>query len=500
MDSDASFDRLTTLANKASPEFSLGARSAYLVDPEFAANPPHYSFFPLINYGGESDFFKAVSYIDVILEDRFESRKHFFKDAVVIAGPFDEYFKDVLNTPLGDMFGVETHAHVLRSILTDSFYHPPSEKNIRLIIIAFSVVLIFGILRFKGAWLKGLWLFGLTIPYLIASQYIFDTERLVLPIMPIIWVAVFGGFVMLIFDFVIDQFERQQLRGYLNRYVSPDVARILVEDRDGFDQLLKGASRPIAILFSDIRGFTTLSEQYTPEGLVEHLNEYFQSMVDSILNRRGSLNKYIGDAILAVWGDIYSAGPAQDCHSAVSSAMEMVERLESLNEDWSKRENRLPLSIGIGISHGEGFVGNMGHPNRMEVAVMGDVVNLGSRLEGATKQYGCPILVNEEVYLNTQNDFHYQELDVIQVKGKTEGVRIYRPITPISQEKPEWLTIWTSALSTYRSREFDKAHEKFTQISKDYLELQTLCLLYQERCKDLSASPSPLKIGIMFMS
>lgn len=485
------YEKLVRRAHSTPLELSLGARTAALVDPEFAANPPPFTYRPIINYGGEAGFFTTISYLDVILEDRFESRKGIFKDAIVIAGPFDDFFKDVIPTPLGDMFGVETHAHVLRSILTESFYKPLSDKKNLAIITLFSGILVIGNLRLKAAWMKGAWLFGITLAYFALSQIAFETGRWVIPSVPVMWIVVFGGFILLIYDFVIDQYERQQLRGYLNRYVSPDVARILVDNRDGFDQLLQGASRPIAVLFSDIRGFTTLSERYTPQGLVNHLNEYFQGMVDSILNRRGSLNKYIGDAILAVWGDVYTQGPQTDCTAAVSSALEMVTKLEALNADWESRDDRLPLGIGVGISYGEAFVGNMGHPNRMEVAVMGDVVNLGSRLEGATKQYGCAVLVSEEVVKNSDDTYQYQELDIIQVKGKTEGIRIYTPVCKVDEVAPAWLESWHEALETYRSREFDLAHEKFTELAQVSLELEKQSSLYLERCLELQKNPPP---------
>ena len=482
---------LKKLAERLPLELSLSARMAANLDDKYLENIDLLSTQNYINYAHSTEYFFKVSYIDLLLEDRFEQIRHNFEDAIVLIGPWSDRFKDVKVTPWGNMFGVETHAHALRSILTQSFYRESSKTVQTALILGFAALLLLGNLRLKNALSKGAWIFGLSVSYLLLAQFLFEYQRLILPFVPILWISIQGGFFLIIFDFVIDQFERKQLRGYLNRYVSPEVARILVEDRDGFDQLLKGTSRPIAALFSDIRGFTAISEQYSPVGLVNHLNEYFQSMVDSILNRRGSLNKYIGDAIFAVWGDVYSAGPEKDCEGAVGAALDMVQRLKTLNAEWAQRDNRIPLEIGIGISHGEGFVGNMGHPNRMEVAVMGDVVNLGSRLEGATKQYGCEIIVGEAVRELTRDKFVYQELDIIQVKGKTQGVRIFRPLSTQDIEAPSWLKEWTEALGLYRSKAFEKALEKFEKLSKDYLEIQISSSIYSARCRELILSPPP---------
>lgn len=491
IDDPEAYARLSQLSQRTISELALSARLATQAGSQSPYLKTALFDYPTINYGGIAGYFPTVSYIDIILDDRFEAQREIFQDALVIAGPFSDFFKDVVPTPFGDMYGLETHAHVLRSIVTDSFYKVPKDHYLWAMLAAFSALLVAGNLRIKAALKKGAWILGLLIGYLALTQACFEWYRWVLPVMPILWVAIPGSGVMLVFDFVIDQYERHRLRGYLNRYVSPEVARILVENPDGFRQLLKGANRPIAVLFSDIRGFTTLSEQYSPQGLVNHLNEYFQSMVDSILDRRGSLNKYVGDAILAVWGDVYSAGPEKDCLGAVSSAMDMVDRLETLNDQWQGRDDRIPLKIGIGISYGEGFVGNMGHSNRMEVAVMGDVVNLGSRLEGATKQYGCSILVSGDVFQQTYSAFHYQELDVIQVKGKTEGIRVYTPLYPIEEPKPDWLPKWQSALALYRSRKFNLALEIFSELVHKSQRIETACLMYIDRCKQLQSDPPP---------
>lgn len=490
IDDSLKFKRIEMLGQRSPKYLSLGAQAAVLKDPTVAARIPELFDWPLINYGGLS-YFRTISAIDLILDDRYAAQKGAFKDAVVFVGPYSDRFKDVVPTPLGDMFGVETHAHVARSLLNNSFYFPLPVGWVRIVLLGLALTMLIGNLRMNSALKKGGWSIALLLGYLVMSQFLFVSARLVLPVVAPIFVLGVGGAVLLLFDFAISQYERVRLKGYLSRYVSPEVANLLTEDSSHLETLLQGANRPIAVMFSDIRGFTTLSEQYSPQALVEHLNEYFERMVDCIHRYNGSLNKYIGDAILAFWGGIYTAGAQQDCLACLKTALEMQRQMDNLNVAWSQQAGRMPLQIGIGISFGEGFVGNLGHSQRMEFAVMGDVVNLGSRLEGATKQYGCGILVSESVYLHCRDAFHFQEMDIIQVKGKTQGVRVYAPLNAASEAAPSWLGDWQGALQCYRDREFVTARARFEALAAAHQSQVTVARLYAQRCIELEQSPPP---------
>jgi adenylate cyclase len=484
-------ERLGRLAHAATKQYGLGVQAALLFDSSLEPSVPGVFESPLINYGG-LDYFTAVSVADVLLQDRFESQAGVFDDAIVFVGPSSDFFKDLVSTPWGDMYGVESHAHVARSLLNGSFIHPLSRAWYVGLMIALSVLLCAANLCFKGVFHKIVSLFILLLSYLLISQLLFVDKALLLPLLGPVFMLVMGGFALLVFDFAIEQYEKRRLRGYLSRYLSPEIAQLLSDDSSELEALLRGASRPIAVLFSDIRGFTTLSEQYAPEGLVAHLNEYFESMVDGIHQHHGSLNKYIGDAILAFWGGFYSKGDEEDCTSAIQSALDMNRRMERLNAGWSGDADKAALQIGIGISYGPCFVGNLGHSQRMEFAVMGDVVNLGARLEGATKQYGCAVLVSEAVYASCRDRFYFQELDVIQVKGKTQGIAVYAPLSACDDgPPPEWLALWNEALRAYRSREFERAQREFRDLGKLEPAQQVATQLYIERCEELLRDPPP---------
>lgn len=490
-DDPVQIGRLERLAHSAAKQYALGVQAALLFDPGLEPSVPGVFESPLINYGG-LDYFTTVSVADVLLQDRFESQASVFDDAIVFVGPSSDFFKDLVSTPWGDMYGVESHAHIARSLLNGSFISSLSRAWYVGLMITLSVLLCAANLWFKGVFKKTVSLLTLLISYLLLSQGLFVGNALLLPVVGPVFMLVIGGFALLVYDFAMEQYEKRRLRGYLSRYLSPEIAQLLSDDSAELEQLLRGANRPIAVMFSDIRGFTTLSEQYSPEGLVAHLNEYFESMVGAIHQDQGSLNKYIGDAILAFWGGFYSKGSSQDCVSAIRTALEMNRRIERLNVEWSQDAEKSALQIGIGISYGTCFVGNLGHSQRMEFAVMGDVVNLGSRLEGATKQYGCSVLVSDAVYVNCREHFYFQELDVIQVKGKTQGIAVYAPLSERDGAAPPvWLDLWNEALQAYRSRQFEGARARFAELSARAPSQQLAARLYMERCEILLQDPPP---------
>lgn len=491
-------ERIAKLAARSQAYLSLGAQAAVLHDPSVRDTIPPMMEFPVINYGGQ-DYFPMVSYADIILDDRFEAQKELFQNAIVFVGPYSDFFKDISATPIGDMFGVETHAHITRSLLNQAFYHPVAYHWQLLINVVLAAVLLLGNLIFKPALQKSGWTFFLVASCLVLSQIAFSEFHLLFQVVPILWILLGCGAIFLVYDFSIAQYERSMMRNYLSRYVSSEVADLLAEDSAGLESLLKGANRPIAVLFSDIRGFTSISESYHPVDLVEFLNEYFESMVDGIHAHRGLLNKYIGDAILAVWGGLYSDGPQQDCLGVVRAGMDMEKRMDALNRRWQDDPERESLHIGIGIHHGNAFVGNLGHPNRMEFAVMGDVVNLGSRLEGATKQYGCSILVSEQVYQHCQFEIRFFEIDKIQVKGKTEGIRTFSPINRMDEPEPGWLATWNEALKAYRNREFEQAKITFSRLAQDEPKLAKAAKLYIERCDILIDDPPSADWDFVFV-
>ena len=250
---------------------------------------------------------------------------------------------------------------------------------------------------------------------------------------------------------------------------------------------LGGDKKELSVLFSDIRSFTTMSEGMTPEDLVHLLNEYLTVMTDIVFKYEGTLDKYIGDALMAVYG----APLDQPDHPqrACASALDMMEGLKVLNEKWIE-EGKKPLDIGIGINTGPMMVGNMGSQQRFDYTVMGDAVNLGSRLEGANKAYKTHILISESTQKRVKDDFVCMELDSVRVKGKKLPVRIFELIgrKELPSRDMDAIASFQKGLELYKSQQWDEAIEVFENVNT--LD-QTLyaAQLYIQRCRDLKADP-----------
>jgi class 3 adenylate cyclase len=257
------------------------------------------------------------------------------------------------------------------------------------------------------------------------------------------------------------------------------------------EKMLVGDNRSLAILFSDIRSFTTISEGMAPDDLVHSLNRYFSGQVDIIYNRKGIVDKYIGDAIMAFWG-----APEKhddDALQSVLSGIEMINALAVFNENQRKL-GKNEFRIGIGINYGEVTVGNIGSERKMDYTVIGDSVNLASRMEGLTKTYHSEILISESLYEELQKKpaagLYFRLLDTVAVKGKTQGVKIYTVKRSLTDaEKTAW-PVHNQGMELYYKRAFREAAEKFREVyrllSKDF-NAENLF----RRCADYAAKAPP---------
>jgi len=225
-----------------------------------------------------------------------------------------------------------------------------------------------------------------------------------------------------------------------------------------------------------------MTENSDADKLVAQLNEYFSDMVGSVLQHNGTLQKFIGDAIMAVWGDTYSAGVEIDARRAVTTALQMRAALARLNGQWKDNSDRNKLAIGIGVNHGEVIVGNIGHPKRMEFTVLGDGVNLAARLESATKQFHTDILVGEQVEKLTRGKFVYRTVGTLTVKGKTKPVEVFGVLSDVTVPPPAWLAVYNEAIQLYRSRKFAEAFVQFEKAQKQIGTNDFLCATYLLHC------------------
>jgi adenylate cyclase len=286
------------------------------------------------------------------------------------------------------------------------------------------------------------------------------------------------------FRSVIAQKREQKIRNIFQKYVPVDV---IDQFMNRPESMLKGDSRILAVLFSDIRGFTRISESMAPEQIVESLNTYFTEMVDIILKRNGIVDKYIGDAIMAFFG-----APVKhddDVSQAVQSGFDMLETLKTFNSRQARR-NRPQFQIGIGLNYGVVTIGNIGSEKKMDYTVIGDMVNLASRLEELTKIYDVPFLISESVYARVKKEVHCRMIDKVLVKGKTRGTRIFYPKKQIGRAESKGWKLHHMGLNLYYKREFDKAI-KYLVYAREFLKNDPILPIYLNRCKNFVKTPPP---------
>ena len=284
---------------------------------------------------------------------------------------------------------------------------------------------------------------------------------------------------------VLAQKREQKIRNIFQMYVP---AHVLDEVMGNIGAHLTEKNTELAILFSDIRGFTTLSETMAPDELVKNLNKYFSVMVDIIMNKQGVVDKFIGDAIMAFFGAPVQG--ANDALASVSVALDMLEALDVFNEE-QKKSNKVQFQIGVGINYGLVTVGNIGsEQKKINYTVIGDMVNLASRLEGLCKQYHQKIVVSESVYQRVGHYVYCRMLDRVIAKGKTTGETIYTLKARLTEtEKQAWATYHTG-LTHYYKKEFSKAKSLFTQVLA-LLPGDFLAQEFLDRCNLYISSPPP---------
>jgi class 3 adenylate cyclase/HAMP domain-containing protein len=285
---------------------------------------------------------------------------------------------------------------------------------------------------------------------------------------------------------VLAQKNEQKIRTIFQKYVPSDVIDEVLGNPEA---MLVGQTREIAILFSDIRSFTTISETMEPDELVQSLNRYFSPMVDIIMSRGGTVDKYIGDAIMAFFGA--PVHTENDALLSVIVALEMADALDVFNANQITA-GKVEFHIGIGINYGDVTVGNMGSEKKLNYTVIGDNVNLASRLEGLTKMYKQVLLFSESVYQRVGHRLWCRMLDKVQVKGKTVGECIYTAKKQLTEaEKVGWAT-WHSGLESYYARDFQTARTLFREVADRWLPGDFLALEFIERCSQYLSTPPAL--------
>lgn len=399
---------------------------------EKMANPNHkreisipideYGFMD-VNFIGGSGSFQHYPYYLFANEGTMEGNTS-VKDKILLIAAYSAtgIATDEKKSPYGATFGIEHHANAINTILNQDFLHKLTDFQNIIIMLVIAVFL--GFIVPKLSIVISLVVTSLfIISYTVVSYLLFDMSSIVTALStPLIQTALTYS-MLVTYRVVNEQQEKKYIRQTFSKFVSKSVVDELLKDPSKVK--LGGDKKILTVLFSDIRGFTSISEKLTPEALVEHLNIYLQGMTDIVIKTDGTLDKYIGDAIMAFWG----APIEMDDHplKACKAALEMMEALKVMNHRWEK-EGKPVLDIGIGINSGDMVVGNMGSSSRMDYTLMGDNVNLGSRLEGTNKFYGTHIIISEFTYQYVKDDVIVRELDLIRVKGKALPVKIYELI------------------------------------------------------------------------
>ncbi|MEE8300054.1 MAG: adenylate/guanylate cyclase domain-containing protein [Desulfatiglandales bacterium] len=438
----------------------------------------------MINYLGPPKVFPHYSIADIINN---KIPKGEFKDKIVIAGATAIGIYDLRSTPFSTIYpGLEIHATVIDNILQKQFLFRPKWTKIfdLLAIILIGIIMGFVIPRLSAV--KGiLFAIGLFMAYIFFSRLLFVKYGLWFNITYPLAALIVIYISLTIYKYMSEERERKKIKGAFTYYVSSSVVNEMLKHPEKLK--LGGDRKDLSVLFSDIRGFTTIAEGLTPEDLVHLLNEYLTVMTDIVFKYDGTLDKYMGDAIMAIYGAPLDLPdhPLKACQSA----LEMIKELKRLNQKWIG-EGKQPMDIGIGINTSPMMVGNMGSVQRFDFTVMGDSVNLGSRLEGANKSYKTNIIISEFTFERVKNELACMELDSVRVKGKKQPVRIYNLIgdkdLPDIQETV--INQFNQAVSLYKERKWDEAIHIFENITVMDPNLYA-AEAYIERCLDLKKKP-----------
>jgi len=447
----------------------------------------------LLNFFDRENGIRVIPVEDVILNwtTAYKNGAAFAGKTVFIGAISEVRFKDNKITSVGSIPGVVCQATAYSNLIHGDWLRPAQAWVAPALVVVFGLLSLLICLWLESVLIRVLLLTGLALGFVIVTQWLFNTQLLVVPVTgAFLGLVGCGGFGTL-YDFVLERYERRRVLGVFETMVSPGVANLVLSNRGDFEQRLGGQRKDVIILFSDIRGFTTWSEKAGPEALVAQLNEYFYGMVEVIQQEGGTVQKYIGDAIMAAWGDVYDR-PLKECAAeAVRAALRMSESLEILNTNWVGKDKREQLSIGIGINLGMAVVGQVGHPRRQEFTVLGDAVNLAARFESATKQYQQTVLVGQQIYELTREVFDFRLADKMQVKGKTFAVPVYTPIGYKAATPPAGLAEYNQAIEKYYARDFEHAVELFHAANEKMGGADFLCQNFKERCGHFIATPPP---------
>ncbi len=412
-----------------------------------------------------------------------------FKDKIVFVGASAVGLADVKATAVANNTpGVLIHASVTSNILSNNFLRPIPGWIKWLVVWLFAAATLMTILGFNRL------IYQITVPLLLAGAYagwcywqfsLNYVYPMVAPQVAIV-VAILEAFAYLAFT---EGRDRRRVRSMLSQYVSPAMLSEVLDNYQNQLQAEVGLQVHVSILFSDVRAFTSISEQLSAEQVVDLLNTHFSVMTEIIFEHQGTLDKYIGDAIMAFWGAPIPA--ADHAARAVATALHMHRQLAVVNQQLSEK-GYPAIDIGVGINTGDVVLGNIGSVRMLDYTVIGDNVNLSSRLEGLTKHYGCPVIISEFTHQEIMAEIPCALVDLVQVKGRHKPVRIYWPLAlpgddaeTLAQARILAQSI-TDAFECYLHQDWEKAHDAYESLGE-----LPLARIFRSRCVEYMKQPPP---------
>jgi adenylate cyclase len=414
----------------------------------------------LIRYAGNSLKFKYLSFVDAFLGQTQDGRPlDFLKDKVVLVGVTAPGLADLKAVPFSQTFpGVEIYANIIHSILADQFTQRSPWWLTLAIILGIGLVAGFLAMVFKprSSWVAAVILLA---AYFAVSYYLMKDRGLAIEVVRPFGAVFFTLLGCMTYRYVTEERHANEVRGMFGTYMSPTLVAQLIEKPDMLK--LGGDQKEITVFFSDVQGFTTISEGLHPGELVSLLNEYLTAMTDIILDYGGFVDKYEGDAIMAFWG-----APVDEPEHAVRCChciLDMRKKLVELNSSLQGR-GKPQLFTRFGVNTGTVIVGNMGSDERFAYTAMGDTVNQAARFEPANKEYGTYCMIGEATYEKVKGEVEARELDLLQVKGKTKGVRVFELLARKGELDParqELLTLYNDGLGAYKERKWAEGMKAF---------------------------------------
>lgn len=490
----------------------------------------------LINYYGPDRTFPHYKLIDIIDDEEFNTVSEIeyetplnawddpeiglkysgiFKDKIILLGSTMPADKDLLPVSFssgqrkGDnyMYGVEIHTNVIQNILSENYLTRQSviSEILLIFILTFFTFFISSYIRKLKKFRYGLTemiIILLAVIYLVSiykiSIYFFIQHGVIIAVISPSLAVLLGNFGNVAYNFIQERKQNVVIKGMFSTYVSSQLVNELIANPDKLK--LGGERKNLSILFSDIAGFTTFSEGKEPEELVAFINSFLDDMTEIILKNQGTLDKYLGDAVMAFWGAPLPI--EKHAFHACNTALQMNKKIMELQKGWGERGEQ-SISMRIGINSGDVIVGNVGGKKRFDYTVMGDAVNLASRLEGANKAYGTSIMISESTYAEVHHKFLVRELDNIQVKGKTKPTKVFELIGTVDDDeakhKINLMQNYLIGLEKYRQRSFNEALNYFEK-SLEFLKDDTPTLVYIDRVKFyLDNPPSENWDGVFIM-